>query len=133
VKLTHGIGLVLYPRISTINLAVATVFEMTNWRAEYPAYEITLVPEHGVPVGTSVGNKIQTVSYKRRAFDTILVAGEHNPAAIAPPGVVKYLSQSQHSTLLDLAAVSDRVQTVLSYAKQNLNKRLSVDELAAAA
>ena len=41
--------------------------------------------------------------------------------------------QSQHSTLLDLDATSDRVQTALSYAKQNISKRLSVDDLAAAA
>ena len=38
--------------------------------------------------------------------------------------------QSQHSTLLDLDATSDRVQTVLAYAKQNLNKRLSTKDLA---
>ncbi len=33
--------------------------------------------------------------------------------------------QSQHSTLLDLDAASDRIQTVLTYARRNLNKRLS--------
>ncbi len=90
-KRTHRIGFVLYPRISTVNLAVASVFEMVNWKAGYPAYKITLASEHGGPVATSVGYKIQTVSYKRRTFDTILVAGEHNPAAAAPPAVVKYL------------------------------------------
>lgn len=223
----------MYPKISTINLAVSAVFEMANWRAGYPAYEITLVSEHGGPIPTSVGNKILTTSYKRRTFDTILVAGEHNPAAVAPAGVVKYLrsagrrgvriasictgtfvlaeaglldgrratthwnharslrqryptvnleidriftsdghiwssagmsagidlalalveedfghemardtaklmvvyhrragGQSQHSTLLDLDATSDRIQTVLAYAKQNLEKQLSVTDLA---
>ena len=38
--------------------------------------------------------------------------------------------QSQHSTLLDLDATSDRIQTVLTYVKQNLSKRLSMADLA---
>jgi len=41
--------------------------------------------------------------------------------------------QSQHSTLLDLDAKSDRVQTALAYAKENLSARLSVGDLAKAA
>jgi transcriptional regulator GlxA family with amidase domain len=226
----------MYPQVSTVNLAVSTVFEMANWKAGYLAYHITLVSEHGGPIATSVGSRIYTESYKHRAFDTLLVAGEHSPAANAPPGVVKYLrsagqrgiriasictgtfvlaeaglldgrratthwnharslrqryprvildldriftsdgsiwcsagmsagidlalalveedfgremaretaklmvvyhrragGQSQHSTLLDLDATSDRVQNVLSYAKRNLGKRLSVTDLAEAA
>ena len=47
----------LYPRISTINLAVSAVFEMANWNLGYPAYEITLVSEHGGSIATSVGSK----------------------------------------------------------------------------
>ena len=42
-------------------------------------------------------------------------------------------SQSQHSTLLDLDAKSDRVQNALQYARGNLGKPLSVEELANAA
>jgi transcriptional regulator GlxA family with amidase domain len=236
VKRAHRIGFVLYPQVSTVNLAVSAVFEMVNWKAGYPAYEITLVSEHGGPVATSVGSRILTESYKRRTFDTILVAGEHNPAAAAPRGVVRYLrsvgrrgvriasictgafvlaeaglldgrratthwshakslrqrypkvnleidriftsdgpiwcsagmsagidlalalveedfgremaretaklmvvyhrragGQSQHSTLLDLDATSDRVQSVLTYAKKNLSKRLLMEDLAAVA
>lgn len=41
--------------------------------------------------------------------------------------------QSQHSTLLDLNAHSDRVQTALAYAKEHLSAPLSVDVLADAA
>jgi transcriptional regulator GlxA family with amidase domain len=41
--------------------------------------------------------------------------------------------QSQHSALLDLDAKSDRVQSALQFAKRNLNKPLSVEELANAA
>ena len=41
--------------------------------------------------------------------------------------------QSQHSTLLDLDAKSDRVQNALQYARRNLGRPLSVEELADAA
>lgn len=38
--------------------------------------------------------------------------------------------QSQHSELLDLAPRTDRIQTVLNYAKKNLRNPLTVEELA---
>jgi transcriptional regulator GlxA family with amidase domain len=41
--------------------------------------------------------------------------------------------QSQHSALLDLDAKSDRVQSALQFARRNLGKPLSVEELANAA
>jgi transcriptional regulator GlxA family with amidase domain len=41
--------------------------------------------------------------------------------------------QSQFSTLLDLDAQSDRIQTALTYAKKNLSSPLTVDGLAEAA
>ncbi|MCJ2054250.1 GlxA family transcriptional regulator [Methylobacterium sp. J-070] len=41
--------------------------------------------------------------------------------------------QSQFSTLLDLDAKSDRIQAALTYAKRNLHRPLSVEELADAA
>jgi transcriptional regulator GlxA family with amidase domain len=41
--------------------------------------------------------------------------------------------QSQHSALLELDAKSDRIQSALEYAKQNLHTPLSVDQLADAA
>jgi transcriptional regulator GlxA family with amidase domain len=41
--------------------------------------------------------------------------------------------QSQFSTLLELAPKSDRIQTALAYARENLHKRLTVPELAEAA
>jgi len=42
-------------------------------------------------------------------------------------------AQGQESALLSMAAKSDRIQTALSYARQNLRSELSAEELAAAA
>jgi transcriptional regulator GlxA family with amidase domain len=41
--------------------------------------------------------------------------------------------QSQHSALLELEPKSDRIQSALTYAKSNLKKPLTLDELAEAA
>jgi transcriptional regulator GlxA family with amidase domain len=231
----HRIGLIVYPAFSPMNFAATSVFETANWKVGSAAYEVTLVSEHGGPVATSLGSEIQTSSFKRRTFDTLLIAGSI-AAPAATPGLLEYLrsavyrsrriasictgalvlaeaglldgrratthwhfarnmqrrypkiaveedriftidgpiwtsagmsagvdlalallendlgaeiaravakmlvvyhrrggGQSQYSTLLDLDATSDRVQTALAYAKEHLSTPLSVDDLANAA
>lgn len=63
-------------------------------------------------------------------------AGVQTARAVARQMVVYYRrsgGQSQFSALLELKPKSDRIQNALSYAKANLRKPLSVDELADAA
>src|SRR6266436_116397 len=234
-KHMHKVGFIMYPEFSAMNFAVVSVFETANWKVGSEAYEVTLVSEHGGPVATSLGSEIQTSSFKRRTFDTLIVAGSI-AAPAATPGLLNYLrsavhrsrriasictgalilaeaglldgrratthwhfarnmqrrypkiaveedriftidgpiwtsagmsagvdlalallendlgaeiarvvakilvvyhrragGQSQHSTLLDLDATSDRVQAALAYAKEHLSTPLSVDALANAA
>jgi hypothetical protein len=57
-----------------MNFAATSVFETANWKLGSAAYEVTLLSEHGGPVTTSLGNEIQTSSFKRRTFDTLIVA-----------------------------------------------------------
>ena len=64
--------------------------------------------DHGVEMARSVAKKM--VVYHRRTG-----------------------GQSQFSALLELEPKSDRIQTALTYAKRNLRKPLSVDQLADAA
>nr|WP_155453449.1 helix-turn-helix domain-containing protein [Massilia eburnea] len=62
--------------------------------------------------------------------------GAELAAAVAKKLVVHHRragGQSQHSTLLQLGAKSDRIQRVLKYARNNLGSVLSVAELAAVA
>ncbi len=187
------IGLIVFPAFSPMNLGVTSVFETANWKLGSAAYEVTLLSEHGGPVATSLGSQIQTSSFKRRRFDTLLMAGGI-AIPTATPGLLNYLrsavhrcrriasictgalilaeaglldgrratthwqfaramqlrypkiaveedrifhrragGQSQFSTLLDLDAASDRVQTALTYAREHLSKPLSVRDLAKAA
>jgi transcriptional regulator GlxA family with amidase domain len=229
------VGFIIYPGFSTMNFAVTAVFEAANESFGSAAYEVALVSEHGGPVATSLGYEIQTSSFKRCKFDTIVIAGGMILPA-ATPGLLRYLrsavprtrriasictgalvlaeaglldgrratthwlyggsmrrlypeiqveeervfttdgpiwtsagmsagidlalalvendlgaavarvvaktlvlshrragGQPQYSTLLDLDAKSDRIQTALAYAKVHLNDRLSVGDLANAA
>ena len=57
----HKIGFIVYPGFSTISFAVASVFEMTNWKAGSPVYDLTIVSEHGGSVPTSLGKRSSNV------------------------------------------------------------------------
>ncbi len=91
----YKIGFILYPGFSPMNLAVTSVFETTNWKVGSGAYEVNLLSEHGGPVATSLGSKIQTSSFKRRTFDTLIIAGSI-AAPAATPGLLKYLRSAVH-------------------------------------
>ena len=68
-----------------------------------------------------------------------LIDADYGPelaAAVAKKLVIHHRrggGQSQHSTMLELGARSDRIQRVLEYARSNLAARLSVQELAGVA
>jgi len=91
----HRVGFIIYPAFSPMNFAVMSVFETANWKVGSPAYEVTLLSENGGPVATSLGYEIQTSSFKRRTFDTIIVAGGITAPA-ATPGLLNYLRSGVH-------------------------------------
>jgi transcriptional regulator GlxA family with amidase domain len=91
----HKVGFIVFPAFSPINFAATSVFETANWQIGKPEYQLTLLSEEGGPIATSLGSQIQTVSFKRRAFDTIIVAGGIEPPT-ATPGLVKYLQSAMH-------------------------------------
>ncbi len=71
------------------------MFETANWKLGSEAYEVTLLSEQGGPVATSLGSQIQTSSFKRRRFDTLLIAGGI-ATPTATPELVKYLRSAVH-------------------------------------
>jgi transcriptional regulator GlxA family with amidase domain len=101
----YRVGFIVYPAFSPMNLGVSSVFETANWKIGSEAYEVTLLSEHGGPllsehggpVATSRGYEIQTSSFKRRTFDTLIVAGSIVPPA-ATPGLLNYLRSAVHRT-----------------------------------
>ncbi len=90
-----SIGFIVFPTFSPINFAATSVFETANWKLGKPEYQLTLLSEHGGPIATSLGYEIQTVPFKRRTFDTVIVGGGIEPP-VATPGLVKYLQSAIH-------------------------------------
>ena len=226
------IGFVLIPGFQILDLAAVSVFELANGGAAGPVYQIEMLSEHGGPVASSSGVRIDTIPFGELRFDTLLVTGalEVGPSSPALLAFMREASaasrrtasictgaqvlaeagllngrhatthwcfarelqrnfpkikvdedrifindgmlwtsagmtacidmalalveadlgrevsrtiaktmvvyhrrsggQSQFSALLELEPKSDRIQAALSYAKGNLRKELSVDELA---
>src|SRR3981081_4007880 len=91
----HRIGFIMFPTFSPINFAATSVFETANWQLGKPEYQLTLLSEDGGLIATSLGSQIQTVSFKRRTLDTIIVGGGIEPP-IATPRLVKYLQSAIH-------------------------------------
>ncbi|QRK13623.1 GlxA family transcriptional regulator [Archangium violaceum] len=73
-----------------MSLAVTSVFEMANQQTGTTEYKLSLLSEHGGLVATSLGYELQTAAFKRRAFDTLIVAG-NSEGASASAGLLSYL------------------------------------------
>ena len=89
------IGFIVYPAFSPITFAATSVFETANWQLGKAEYQLTLLSEKGGKIATSLGFEIQTVSFKRRRFDTVVVAGGIVPP-VSTPALVKYLQSAVH-------------------------------------
>jgi transcriptional regulator GlxA family with amidase domain len=91
------IGLVLYPDFQVLGLSMCSTFELANSVVGKPAYEVTLLSEHGGLVQASAGFGIDTKPLTKDPFDTLIVAG-YNGAARASSGLVEYLREAEPST-----------------------------------
>ena len=99
----YKVGFVVYPTFSPMTFAATSVFEAANWRLGSAAYEVAMISERGGPVTTSLGYKIQTSAFKRRSFDTIVVAGMIGTPEVTP-GLIRYLRSAAPRTRLAGAA-----------------------------
>ncbi len=106
-----------------------------NLQAKYPKAQ---VEEDCIYI---VDGPIWTSAGMTAAIDMALAMVEADLGAEIARTIARHLivyhrragGQAQFSTLLDLDAKSDRIQTALDYAKRNLKSRLSVEDLADAA
>jgi transcriptional regulator GlxA family with amidase domain len=97
------IGFLLSPGFQVLDLVAVTVFELANAEAAEPAYEIVMLSEHGGPVASSAGVKIETRPFRQARFDTLMVTGS---LAIQPS------SPAQLAFLRKAAAASRRVASI---------------------
>jgi transcriptional regulator GlxA family with amidase domain len=84
------IGFVIFPGFQLVDLAALPVFELANIGAWTPEYDIQVLSEHGGPVASSVGVRVESVAWGSAGaadFDTVIVSGgievePHTPAML---------------------------------------------------
>ena len=69
----HRVGLILPPDFQLLNLAPLTVFEIAEMTPDAPHYDLHLLSEHGGPVRSSCGVRVETEAFDDPAFDTIIM------------------------------------------------------------
>lgn len=103
----HRIGFVVPQRFQLLSVAALTAFEVANLSPSGPYYEIELLSEHGGPVPSSSGMKVDTLRFSDPAYDTVIVGSLTDfdiPAASA--ATIAFLRQA--------AKVSRRIAAICS-------------------
>jgi transcriptional regulator GlxA family with amidase domain len=106
--MTKRIGFVLIPGFQILDLAAVSTFELANGEPGGPAYAIELLSEHGGPVTSSSGVRVETQAFGDPRFDTVLVTGALDIAP-ASPAVLAFLREA--------SAVSRRIASICTGAQ----------------
>jgi len=69
----HRIGFVLFPGANILSSAPISVFEVANFCADKPFYELQVLSENGGSVRTSWGITVETEAFGEPDFDTLLI------------------------------------------------------------
>ncbi|HEX7790972.1 MAG TPA: GlxA family transcriptional regulator [Afipia sp.] len=91
------IGLVVFPGFQIVDLAAVAVFELANISASRPAYEIQLLSEHGGLVMSSSGVPVETKSFSKAKFDTVIITGWLTPLP-ASSGLLAFMSSASKAS-----------------------------------
>jgi transcriptional regulator GlxA family with amidase domain len=89
----HRVALLVYPGFQSLALAVATAFEYANLMNGEPAYDFTVISEHGGAVPSSQGFSVHAEAWGRKTFDTLIVAGD-NECRLPSPTLVARVRRS---------------------------------------
>ena len=106
--MTKRIGFVLIPGFQILDLAAVSAFELANGEPGGPAYALEMLSEHGGPVTSSSGVRVETQAFGDPRFDTVLVTGALDIAP-ASPAVLAFLREA--------SAVSRRVASICTGAQ----------------
>jgi transcriptional regulator GlxA family with amidase domain len=87
------IAFVVSPGFQIMSLTAMSVFEFANVAAGQPVYDVQLLSEHGGLVTNSLGFAMQTQSFGRMAFDTVIVGGGTGVEPVTP-GVQAFLRKA---------------------------------------
>src|SRR5271156_151861 len=87
------LGFIVFPGFQAMTFAATSVFEFANITTGEQFYDIQTLSETGGAVRSSLGMVIETKSFSRSAFDTIIVGGgtQIEPAT---PGLLTFVRKS---------------------------------------
>ncbi|MFG1480052.1 GlxA family transcriptional regulator [Xanthobacter sp. V4C-4] len=85
------VGVILGDGVQVMGLAAMSAFEFANMELGLEAYRIAVMSEHGGPVRTSLGVRVETAPLAAEPPDTLMVVGELAPRA-PPPAVRAYIA-----------------------------------------
>ena len=102
----HRIGFVLFPGANILSTAPVSTFEVANFCAGKPFYELQILSENGGPVRTSWGITIDTEAFGDPDFDTLLI-GAGTEIEEATPKLLEFIARG--------ATVSRRVGSPLHW------------------
>jgi transcriptional regulator GlxA family with amidase domain len=88
------IGFIVFPGFQILDMAAITVFELANVLASRATYDLQLLSEHGGPLASSAGIKVDTQPFAKANFDTVIVMGD---LAVAEPskGLIDFVRRAK--------------------------------------
>jgi transcriptional regulator GlxA family with amidase domain len=92
----HRIAFVISPGFHTMSLAALSVFEMANFVADEPAYELRVLSDKGGAIASSLGVLLDTAPIDAEPCDTALFGGGIERAE-APPSVLGFARHALHA------------------------------------
>jgi transcriptional regulator GlxA family with amidase domain len=89
------IGFLVIPGFQAMYFAALSVFEFANVSAGETLYDIEVLSEHGGPVPSSLGMRIETAPFGDPAFDTLIVVGSMDDTVMATPSVIDFILRAR--------------------------------------
>jgi transcriptional regulator GlxA family with amidase domain len=85
------IGFIAFPDFQVLGLSTVSVFECANMLAQEPLYDLHILSETGGPIRTSSGLTLETETFSKTNFDTLIVLGTHVAKPSFSPGLLEYV------------------------------------------
>src|SRR5258707_1732424 len=91
------VGFVIFPNFQVMSFAAVSVFEMANVALGEPAYAVTLLSETGGLVRSSAGFSVETQTFARTRFDTVII-GASNVVEPVSTGLLEFVRRSMETS-----------------------------------
>jgi len=79
-----SVGFVVTPDFPVMSLAALSVFEFANLNVTPKRYDIHLLSEHGGPITTVMGARLDTAAFGDQHFDTLIIGGNTQVIPTSP-------------------------------------------------